>query len=74
MRRKRACAITRRKFFRKHLTRTRSALVAPEFEEREALREAGRRLDAWMAEKKVSEDELVADFEHSRKTGRRRGR
>jgi hypothetical protein len=49
-------------------------LVAPEFEEREALREAGRRLDAWMAEKKVSEDELVADFEHSRKTGRRRGR
>jgi antitoxin (DNA-binding transcriptional repressor) of toxin-antitoxin stability system len=47
---------------------------APELEEREALREAGRRLDAWMAEKKVSEDELVADFEHSRKTGRRRGR
>ena len=47
---------------------------APELEEREALREAGRRLDAWMAEKKVSEDELVADFEQSRKTGRRRGR
>ncbi len=47
---------------------------APELEDREALREAGRRLDAWMAEKKVSEDELVADFEQSRKTGRRHGR
>ncbi len=47
---------------------------APELEEREALREAGRRLDAWMAEKKVSESELVEDFEHSRKTSRARGR
>jgi len=47
---------------------------APELEEREALREAGRRLDAWMAEKKVSEDELVEDFERSRKTNRARGR
>jgi antitoxin (DNA-binding transcriptional repressor) of toxin-antitoxin stability system len=43
---------------------------APELEEREA----GRRLDAWMAEKKVSESELVEDFEHSRKTSRARGR
>jgi hypothetical protein len=46
----------------------------PELEDREALREAGRRLDAWMAEKKVSEDELVDDFERSRKTSRARGR
>jgi len=41
-----------------------------ELEDREALREAGRRLDAWMTEQKVSEDELVSDFERSRKTGR----
>jgi hypothetical protein len=47
---------------------------SPEIEEREALREAGRRLDAWMAEQKVSEDELVAEFEHSRKSSRTRGR
>jgi len=47
---------------------------APELEEREALREAGRRLDAWMAEQKVSDDDLVADFERSRKSGRTRGR
>jgi antitoxin (DNA-binding transcriptional repressor) of toxin-antitoxin stability system len=47
---------------------------APELEEREALREAGRRLNAWMAEHNLSEEELVADFEHSRKSGRTRGR
>ncbi len=46
---------------------------APELEEREALREAGRRLDAWMAEQKVSDEDLVADFERSRKSGRTRG-
>jgi len=38
----------------------------PEFADREALREAGRRLDALMAEHKVSEEELVADFERAR--------
>jgi hypothetical protein len=48
--------------------------AAPELEERQALREAGRRLDAWMAEQKVSDDDLVADFERSRKSGRARGR
>jgi antitoxin (DNA-binding transcriptional repressor) of toxin-antitoxin stability system len=47
---------------------------APELEEREALREAGRRLNAWMAEHNLGEEELVADFEHSRKSGRTRGR
>ena len=47
---------------------------APELADREALREAGRRLEAWMAEHKVSEEELVEDFERSRKKGRSRGR
>ena len=47
---------------------------ARESEDREALREAGRRLDAWMSEQKVSEAELVEDFERSRKTSRARGR
>jgi hypothetical protein len=39
-----------------------------EHEEREALREAGRRLDGWMAEHNVREGELLADFERSRKS------
>jgi hypothetical protein len=43
---------------------------ALELEEREALREAGRRLVGWMAEQNVREGELVADFERSRKSGR----
>ena len=43
---------------------------APELADREALREAGRRLEAWMAEHKASEEELVEDFERSRKKGR----
>jgi hypothetical protein len=47
---------------------------APKLEEREALREAVRRLDAWMVEQNASEDELVADVELSRKSGRARGR
>jgi prevent-host-death family protein len=47
---------------------------APELEQREALREAGRRLDAWMSEQKVSEEDLVVEFERSRKSGRPRGR
>jgi hypothetical protein len=34
------------------------------------MREAGRRLDGWMVELNVREGELVADFEHSRKSGR----
>lgn len=42
--------------------------------DREALREAGRRLDAWMAKLNVSEDDLVADFERSRKKSRSRAR
>jgi antitoxin (DNA-binding transcriptional repressor) of toxin-antitoxin stability system len=43
-------------------------------EDRQALRDAGRRLDAWMAENRVSEPELVDDFERARKAGRKRGR
>jgi hypothetical protein len=34
------------------------------------MREVGRRLDGWMAELNVREGELVADFEHRRKSGR----
>ena len=47
---------------------------ASELEDREALREAGRRLDAWMAEQTVSETDFVEDFERNRKIGRTRGR
>jgi len=47
---------------------------APELADRDALREAGRWLDSWLTEHKVSEDDLVKDFEHSRKRGRSRGR
>jgi prevent-host-death family protein len=47
---------------------------APERADREALREAGRWLESWLAESKVSEEELVADFERSRKKGRSRVR
>jgi antitoxin (DNA-binding transcriptional repressor) of toxin-antitoxin stability system len=39
-----------------------------------ALREAGRRLDQWMAQQGLSEDELVADFKSMRKASRKRGR
>ena len=46
----------------------------PEPSDRDALREAGRQLDSWLAEHKVSEEELVADFERSRKKGKSRGR
>ena len=42
-------------------------------EDQEALRVAGRRLEAWMAERQVTKDELVADFERHSKTGRARG-
>ncbi len=45
-----------------------------ELEDREALREAGRRLDAWMAEHMVDADELTADFDRARKFGRKRDR
>jgi antitoxin (DNA-binding transcriptional repressor) of toxin-antitoxin stability system len=45
-----------------------------ELEDREALREAGRRLDAWMVEHKVDAEELTADFDRARKTGRKRDR
>lgn len=45
-----------------------------ELEDREALREAGRRLDAWMVEHKVDAEELTADFDRARKAGRKRDR
>ncbi len=45
-----------------------------ELEDREALREAGRRLDAWMAEHQLDPEELTADFERARKAGRQRER
>jgi hypothetical protein len=45
----------------------------PEAEDLEALREAGRTLDAWMATQGLSEDELVAEFKQARKAGRKRG-
>jgi PHD/YefM family antitoxin component YafN of YafNO toxin-antitoxin module len=45
-----------------------------ELEDREALREAGRRLDAWMAEQKVDAEGVVSEFERARKAKRRRGR
>lgn len=41
-------------------------------EDLDALRQAGRTLDAWMAEKGVDEEELVADFKQLRK--KKRGR
>lgn len=37
-----------------------------------ALREAGRRLDEWMARRGVTEDELVTEFKARRKAGRRK--
>ena len=45
-----------------------------EMEDREALREAGRRLDAFLAEHEVDAEELTADFQRSRKAGRKSGR
>ena len=46
----------------------------PEAEDLEALREAGRKLDAWMTEHGLGEDELVGEFEQARKAARKRGR
>lgn len=45
-----------------------------QMEDREALRAAGRQLDAFLAEHKVDAEELTADFERSRKAGRKSGR
>jgi len=45
----------------------------PEVEDLQALREAGRTLDAWMAEHGVKEEDLVSEFDQARKAARRRG-
>lgn len=44
----------------------------PAEEDLAALREAGRRLDEWMVEQGVTEDELVTEFKTRRKAGRRK--
>jgi antitoxin (DNA-binding transcriptional repressor) of toxin-antitoxin stability system len=46
----------------------------PEEEDVVALREAGRRLDAWMNAQGLHEEDLVAEFKTLRKAGRRRAR
>jgi antitoxin (DNA-binding transcriptional repressor) of toxin-antitoxin stability system len=45
-----------------------------ELEDREALREAGRRLDAWMTEQQVDPEAVSTEFERARKSDRKRGR
>ncbi len=45
-----------------------------ELEDREALREAGRRLDAWMVEHKIDAEALAAEFDRARKAGHQRDR
>jgi len=44
----------------------------PAEEDLVALREAGRRLDEWMARQGVTEDELVTEFKAQRKAGQRK--
>ena len=44
----------------------------PAAEDLAALREAGRRLDEWMAKASVTEDELVTEFKARRRAGRRK--
>jgi antitoxin (DNA-binding transcriptional repressor) of toxin-antitoxin stability system len=44
----------------------------PAEEDLAALREAGRRLDDWLARRGVTEDELVTEFKARRKAGRRK--
>lgn len=46
----------------------------PDEEDVGALREAGRRLDEWMTQQGLTEEELVADFKALKKTSRIRGR
>ncbi len=45
-----------------------------ELEDREALREAGRRLDAWMVEHKIDAEALAAEFDRARKACHQRDR
>jgi hypothetical protein len=45
----------------------------PDLEDIAALQEAGRTLDAWLRERGLSEEELVAEFDQLRKAGRKRG-
>lgn len=47
---------------------------APAEEDLTALREAGRALDALMAERGLSEEELVTDFKKARQAKKKRGR
>ncbi len=44
----------------------------PAEEDLAALREAGRRLDDWMARAGVAEEQLVTEFKARRKAGRRK--
>ncbi len=44
----------------------------PAAEDLAALREAGRRLDEWMAKAGVTEDELVTEFKARKRAGRRK--
>ncbi len=43
-----------------------------ELEDQQALREAGRLLDIWMADHKLDTEELTAEFDRARKSGRKR--